>query len=184
MRRFGRSRGLRRPKLGGAWTGRTDLATSIAAATPVVSFVLWDDLISQRLNASGKVYHRHTFLQFGIRPSSFSPAAGQSTLVLGWYLYVFTTDDVNNVPTASIFDPLDAGPTVHEKALLDMGLQTWSPRSGTSQDGVSWWVKREVKAIRKFDDTDALLLVVQAANMDAAVPVQFDLMSRTYCNWR
>lgn len=183
-RRLGFRSAGRRRRPPGAWTGRTDLSQQLTTASDILAFNLWDDQVSARLNAGGKCYHRVTHLHFGVRGPSVVPAAGQSVILFAWYLYVFTTDDLNNVVPAAIFDPLNSGPQVHEKALMDLGMRTYAPPAGTSHDAYTLTMEREVKAIRKFDDTDAMVLVVQAANMDAAAPLIFDVMARSYIQWR
>lgn len=157
----------------GAWTGRTDLAQSLTGGV-ASAFIIWNGVDSSTLNAPGKLTHQVTYLHMGLRPGSYA-AAG----VLGWYLYVFTTDETGAVPAAAIFDPLDVGPDVHEKALLDMGLRTVAPTSANagSSGMQQFTIQRDVQAKRKFDDTDALLLVVESS-MD--VTNGLDILLRTF----
>jgi len=162
-----------RPKRLGAWEGGRfpGIALTANVAQP---YVLWDTLSSEQLNAAGRLMHRVTYLEFVLNGGSFTASAA-----VAWYLYVFTTDELGDVPSASIFSPLDATAAVARKGLMDRGFLRLGAATLEFIQCHNW--QRECKARRKFDDTDALLLVFESSVNIAAGG--FDVNYRTYCSW-
>jgi len=174
-RRFAPPRGKLRVKRQGAWTGGFEAAQSLTAATSV-GFVLWDINASQGLNTPGKFLHRVTYLHFGLRPGSFT-----TQTLLYWYLYVFKTDASGNVPSAAIFPASSSSNLVAEKGLMDRGFQYYLATAGAAYAGdARATLHREMKAKRRMEEDDALVLVVESL---AGVTNGFDLMWRTYMSW-
>jgi len=165
----------RRPRQG-SWTGRQDNAQTLTAGT-ASAFVIWDDATSARLNCPGHLTHRVTYAWIGLRPGAIA-AAGR----LAWYVYTFKTDGTGALPTAAIWSPLSTATEALEKGVLTWGALTYSPNAANAGSAglMQFTHKLEVKARRKFEDNDALAIVLEASS---TATNGLDLLVRTYCSW-
>jgi len=141
----------------------------LVANTPQFIY-LWSDLESQSLNAQGKLLHRRTVLNMGVTPGSFSTVGS-----LAYYMMVFQQDDTPSVVAQMIMSPITGGQPLAEKPLMLAGYKTLAPGTGIPNVGLNNWTE-DVKAIRKFDDTEVIGLVVEAT-IDCTWLFQY----RTFC---
>jgi len=182
MSRFARRRssfGARRTPRKGAWNGFL-LENQVFTPGVVNAFYLWDDTISQRLNVAGKAVHQtsHVWISPSQRSTVFETE-------LFWYLYAFTTDVNGSVVAGQIFSPR-GGQLVFEKALMHWDLFRTGGATGPALNSYGAGAYHtQVKAKRKFDDTDALMLVIESVNRPTANvdPINVTVAARTYCSW-
>ena len=160
-----------RKKREGAWYGGFNASQALVAGT-TQAYYLWDDVATGIVGAPGKLVHERTHLTLAVNPGSFTLAQ------LAWYVSQFTTDGSNNVPSAALYSPGDTSPNVAMKALMTRSFRWMSGNAGTSLTAQHLTFELDLKTRRKLDDTDALMLVLEAsANMTVA------FMWRTYCSW-
>jgi len=183
-RRFGAFRGRARVKRQGAWNGDLFLATALTTSVSSV-FSLWSPATSQALNAAGKLFHRRTHLVMSPVLLTGGPATA-GPFVWGWYVAVIPSQFDNSLVTSTqvIYSPLDQTATSHQKSVLDRGFRRVFASGGAisaQQNGdAGIHVERDLKAVRKMDDTEELVLVIMQAKGE---DVPFDVQWRTYCTW-
>jgi len=173
-RRFtGRRFSSRRPKQRGVWTGFGVISTTIAANT-TASWFLWDDISSTRLNLPGKGVHARTLLWWWFVPSALTPTVACTLAKV--------PTDANGLPPSSlIINPMGWDGTTfnftplmeHDLMFYDIHKVMFPSVSFTNVHDMVW--HHDIKAKRKIDDTDALLLSFSA---NGAGQVSF--VTRTY----
>jgi len=170
-RRFSRKRQ-------GAWNGQLVQGYTTTANAPI-SWYLWDDVTSSQLNMAGKGVHQRTHYQINFSSTGANPAG--SRILAAWYVAKFSTDQLNNVPSALIYNPLDAAnPAIMQKDLMDYQFRAVYNGVGTPVPPWSnefFWAG-DIKAKRKLDDTDALLFT-----FCSSLPMVIGLATRTYFTW-
>jgi len=127
---------------------------------------------------AGKGVHQRTRYWMNITPIGFNT----TPVDCAWYLMKFQTDATGIVPTAMIMDPYaDTLPLLglFEKELMEYQLRTLY---GHFNQTTNWsgpiFHDGDVRAKRKMDDTDALLLTFVST-----APVRISWAARTYVSW-
>jgi len=178
-RRFsaGRRFSYRRPKQRGVWTGFGVVGTTLTANT-TASWYLWDDISSTRLNLPGKGVHARTLLWYTVLPIG----AGNNP-TMGVTLAKYPSDANGNVPTALIINPMGwDGTTYNFTNLFEHDLMFYDLRryfsGGTSTAYTDQSQHFDIRAKRKLDDTDGLLL-----SFSANGSVSLTFATRTYITY-
>lgn len=166
MKRFRRRfTSARRPRRRGAWYG--SIVTVPLTADVPSGYYLWDADTSQVFNVQGKGVHQRTLLWMTmVLGSTDTVAAPTGQANLAWYTAQFRTDAGNDVPTAMMTSPFS--PIIMEKDLMDWGMKGLADTRIVGANysligrALDLTIQRDIVAKRKFDDTDALMVILEA----------------------
>jgi len=98
-------------------------------------------------------------------------------------------DDTPAVPSAMVMSPVNGGINLAQKGLMEYGFRLVQPnvttggagsRAGSMHDNT---LVIDCSAIRKFDDTEVVALVVEGTGPGADGSVTVAQAHRTYCSW-
>jgi len=168
--RFSPGRRFQRVKREGAWVGNIALS-QLVGTTPVLR-ELWSPGATQGYLTAGHVTHQVSHVYLGLRPGSIA-AAG----VFAWGVKVYDTDATGSIPGALVLDPLD--PNSLDQEYLDWGFATFSPNTANAGSAglQQFTVHREIRAKRRFSDTQSLGIVV----VSTVASTGYDIGYRTFC---